>query len=36
MSFNDTFWLTAVLFLMALPLVFLLGKKAAAAVPAAH
>jgi DHA2 family multidrug resistance protein len=36
MSFNDTFWLTAVLFLLSLPLVFLLGRKAAAAVPAAH
>jgi DHA2 family multidrug resistance protein len=26
LSFNDTFWVTAVLFVVALPLVFLLGK----------
>jgi DHA2 family multidrug resistance protein len=30
LSFNDTFWLTAALFIGALPLVLLLGKKAAA------
>jgi DHA2 family multidrug resistance protein len=37
MSFADTFWATALLVVVSLPLVFLLGKAAKGkAVPAAH
>ncbi|WP_437303108.1 DHA2 family efflux MFS transporter permease subunit [Sorangium sp. So ce388] len=36
MSFNDTFWVTAVLVIATLPLVFLLGKGRGGAVSAGH
>jgi DHA2 family multidrug resistance protein len=37
LSFNDTFWVTAILVLTFLPLVFLLGKpKGGADVAGAH
>jgi MFS transporter, DHA2 family, multidrug resistance protein len=36
MSFNDTFWATAVLFVVSLPLVLLLGKRGSASVSAGH
>ena len=36
-SFNDTFWLTALLFIVSLPLVLLLGKRSGGAeAPAGH
>jgi DHA2 family multidrug resistance protein len=36
LSFADTFWITAALFVVTLPLALLLGKRSSAPIPAAH